>query len=332
MGVVADRAPEPAPAVPTAAEIEQARARIAGRVHVTPLFTSRTLDEQLGCRVVLKCENLQKVGAFKARGATNAVRSLTDEEAARGVLTHSSGNHAQALAFAARARGIPCWVVMPHDAPAVKRAAVEGYGATVIGCEPTVADREATAARVADATGATFVHPYDDVRVIAGQASVAAEILEQAPDVEAIYVPVGGGGLASGTCLTVAAATADGARPTVAIHGAEPEGADDAARSLEAGRLIGVEALPGGRADTVADGLRTSLSPRTFAILRAHVTGIHRVPDDDTLAWMRFLAERVKLVVEPSGAVPLAALARNAAAHAGTTVAVVLSGGNVTLP
>lgn len=329
-----DRAPEPGPAVPSAAELEAARTRIAGRVHVTPLFTSRTLDERLGCRVVLKCENLQKVGAFKARGATNAVRSLSDAEAARGVLTHSSGNHAQALAFAARARGIPCWVVMPHDAPAVKRAAVEGYGATVIGCEPTVADREATAARVADATGATFVHPYDDVRVIAGQASVAAEILEQAPDVAAIYVPVGGGGLASGTCLAVAAAATAGdrVRAPVAVYGAEPQGADDAARSLEAGRLLGVEALPGGRADTVADGLRTSLSPRTFAILRTHVAGIHRVPDEDTLAWMRFLAERVKLVVEPSGAVPLAALARNADAHAGSTVAVVLSGGNVALP
>lgn len=330
MGVVTDRLPEPGPAVPTGADLEAARARIAGRVHVTPLFTSRTLDEALGCRVVLKCESLQKVGAFKARGATNAVRALSDEEAARGVLTHSSGNHAQALAFAARERGIPCWVVMPHDAPPVKRAAVEGYGAMVIGCAPTVADREATAAHVADATGATFVHPYDDVRVIAGQASVAAEILEQAPNVEAIYVPVGGGGLASGTCL--AAAMATGTRGPVAVYGAEPAGADDAARSLEAGRLLGVEALPGGRADTIADGLRTSLSARTFSILRKHLAGIRRVPDEDTLRWMRFLAERVKLVVEPSGAVSLAALAGHAADHLGTTVAVVLSGGNVTLP
>jgi threonine dehydratase len=312
---------------PSADDLAAARRRLEGRVHRTPVHTSRTLDDLLGCRVVLKCENLQKVGAFKARGATNAVESLDGTAAARGVLTHSSGNHAQALAFAARARGIPCWVVMPHDAPAVKRAAVEGYGATVIPCAPTVADREATAARVQAETQATFVHPYDDMRVIAGQASAAAELLEQAPELAAIYVPVGGGGLASGTCLAVAAA---GHRAQVV--GAEPAGADDAARSLEAGRLVTLAELPGGRADTVADGLRTSLSPRTFAILGAHLARIERVPDAATLAWMRFLGERLKLVVEPSGAVPLAALAGAAAQHAGTTVGVILSGGNVALP
>lgn len=312
---------------PSADDLAAARRRLEGRVHRTPVHTSRTLDDLLGCRVVLKCENLQKVGAFKARGATNAVESLDGTAAARGVLTHSSGNHAQALAFAARARGIPCWVVMPHDAPAVKRAAVEGYGATVIPCASTVADREATAARVQAETQATFVHPYDDMRVIAGQASAAAELLEQAPELAAIYVPVGGGGLASGTCLAVAAA---GHRAQVV--GAEPAGADDAARSLEAGRLVTLAELPGGRADTVADGLRTSLSPRTFAILGAHLARIERVPDAATLAWMRFLGERLKLVVEPSGAVPLAALAGAAAQHAGTTVGVILSGGNVALP
>ncbi len=315
--------------LPSAEDLAVARRRIAGRVHVTPLFSSRTLDDRLGCRVLLKCENLQKVGAFKARGATNAVFSLSDDEATRGVLTHSSGNHAQALAFAARARGVPAFVVMPKDAPAVKRAAVEGYGAAVISCEPTIADREATAARIAAETGATFIHPYDDVRVIAGQASVAAEILEEAPEATAIYVPIGGGGLASGTSLAVAAARPEG---SVAVHGAEPSGADDAARSLEAGRLIGLDALPGGRADTIADGLRTALSPRTFHALRSHLRAIHRVPDEDTLSWMRFLAERLKLVVEPSGAVSLAALARASPAHAGSTVVAILSGGNVSLP
>ena len=258
-------------------------------------MTCRTFDDRLGLSVFFKCENFQKVGAFKFRGATNAVWALTDEEAARGVLTHSSGNHAQALALAAKQRGIRAWIVMPNNAPGVKRRAVEGYGATVVECASTIADRETTAARVQEETGATFIHPYDDPRIIAGQSTCARELMEDVPDLDAIIVPVGGGGLASGTCLAAHAHDSE-----LAVYGAEPAGANDAQRSLEAGRLVPVEALPGGGPDTIADGLRTSLSERTFAILREHLTSIVSVSDGNTLRWMRDVWERMKIIIEPS--------------------------------
>lgn len=308
-------------AAPTIRDVRAAAARIADRVHRTPVMTCANLDAVAGMRLYFKCENLQRVGAFKFRGATNAVRALDDEQAARGVLTHSSGNHGQAVARAARERGVPAWVVMPRDAPAVKRRAVEGQGATVVDCEPTLAAREDAAAEVAQRTGATFVHPYDDPRVIAGQGTAALELLQDVLGLDALVVPVGGGGLCSGTCIA-----AHGENPTLAVYGAEPARADDACRSLQAGRL-----LPVGEADTIADGLRTSLSERTFAILRAHVAGIATVEEDEIVHALRSVWERMKLVIEPSAAVALAACARLHDDLAGRRVGVILSGGNVDL-
>ena len=220
----------------------------------------------------------------------------------------------------------PAWVVMPDNAPGIKRAAVEGYGARVVMCAATVAAREATAAALAEETGAAFVHPYDNDTVIAGQASATTELLEDVPNLDAVFVPVGGGGLASGACLAVA----HRARP-VDVYGAEPEGANDAQRSLDAGRLIGIDELPGGAADTIADGLRTSLCPRTYAILQAHMRAILTAPDNEITHWQRVIWERMKLVVEPSAAVPLAALARDASTFRGKRIGVVLSGGNASL-
>jgi threonine dehydratase len=308
-------------AAPTLEDVRAAAARIAGEAHRTPVHTSEGLDALVGMRLFFKCENLQKVGAFKYRGATNAVRSLTDDEAARGVLTHSSGNHAQALALAAKRRGVPAWVVMPTNAPGVKRRAVEGYGAEIVPCEPTLEAREAGAAEVQARTGATFVHPYDDPRIVAGQGTAALELLEDVPDLDAVIAPVGGGGLCSGTCIAV-----HGLSPRTRVYGSEPAAADDAARSLASGELI-----PVGAADTIADGLRTSLSPLTFGILRAHVAGIPTVTEDEIVSAMRAIWERLKLVVEPSAAVPLAALARLHPELAGKRLGVILSGGNVDL-
>ena len=311
---------------PTSTDLDAAAARVAGKVHRTPVLTCRTFDERLGCSVHFKCENFQRVGAFKFRGATNAVQSLTEYEAARGVLTHSSGNHAQALALAAKERGIRAWIVMPENAPAVKRRAVEGYGATIVTCPSTIADRETTAQRVQQETGATFIHPYDDPRIIAGQSTAARELLEHVPTLDAIVVPVGGGGLASGTCLAAHAHD-----PQLTVFGAEPVGANDAQRSLAQRRLFPVEDLPGGGPDTIADGLRTSLSDRTLAILQAHMQSITAVEDADTLRWMRDVWERMKIVIEPSSAVPVAALEVLAPGLQGKQVGVIVSGGNVDL-
>ena len=309
---------------PTIEDLDAAARRIAGRAHRTPVLTSRTLDRELGCSVFFKCENFQRVGAFKFRGATNAVQALSDAQAERGVLTHSSGNHAQALALAARQRGIPAWIVMPDNAPRVKWRAVHGYDATVIDCEPTVEAREITARRVQAETGAVFIHPYDNRHVIAGQSTAARELFEDVPDLDAVFVPVGGGGLASGTCLAAKALA-----PRVRVFGAEPQGADDAKRSLDTGTIVPVTALPAGRADTVADGLRTSLCERTFAILGEHLESIVCVKDKATLAWMRTISERMKIVIEPSAAVAVAALASAAPLFRERRVGVILSGGNV---
>lgn len=311
------RRAESAPHV-TLAEIEAAAARIARYVHRTPVMTCTALDTWTGQQIFLKCENLQKVGAFKIRGATNAVLQLTEAQAARGVVTHSSGNHAQALALAAKRRGIPAYIVMPENAPAVKRAAVLGYGAQVISCEPTLEARESTAARVQAETGATFVHPYDDDRIIAGAGTAALELLDEVPDLDVIVAPVGGGGLLSGTTIAAKAL-----RPKLRVVAGEPEQADDAYRSKAAGELI-----PVGSADTIADGLRTSLSPRTFHVLDTLVDEVVRVSEARILEAQRLLFERAKLVVEPSGAVPLAAAFERRAAWAGLRVGLILSGGN----
>ena len=302
-------------------DVRAASRRIAGVVHRTPVLACAAVDDRLGMRVVFKCEGFQKVGAFKYRGATNAVMQLDPDEAERGVLTHSSGNHAQALALAARHRGIQAWIVMPEDAPAIKRAAVEGYGATVVECAPTLEAREATAAEVQAKTGATFVHPYDDDRIIAGQGTAALELLEDHPDLEVVVAPVGGGGLLSGT-----GRAAHGVDPALRVFGGEPALADDAIRSLAAGRV-----LPPAPPVTVADGLRTALSERTFEVIREHVERIVPVSERAIVDWTRYLMERMKIVVEPSAAVPVAALDVLREELAGRRVGVILSGANVDL-
>jgi threonine dehydratase/serine racemase len=305
------------------ADVRAAAARLEGRAHRTPVETCGTLDRLAGRRLFLKCEQLQKVGAFKFRGACNAVAKLPEAQAARGVVTHSSGNHAQALALAARLRGIPAHVVMPSNAPSVKKAAVLGYGARVVECEPTLDARESTAARIVAETGATLVHPYDHPDVIAGQGTTALELLEAVPDLDAIVAPVGGGGLLSGICVA-----ARGLAPALRVFAAEPAGADDAARSLAAGRIV-----PSTAPKTIADGLLSSLGALTFPILHAHLARVVVVTEDEIVRAMRLLFERAKLVVEPSGAVPLAAVLSDAfrALPGLARVGVVLSGGNVDL-
>lgn len=307
-----------------AVELEDVRAaaeRIRGQVHLTPVFTSRTLDAMAGLSLFFKAENLQGVGAFKLRGATNAVRALGEAEAARGVATHSSGNHAAALARAAGLRGVPALIVMPTNAPPNKRAAVAAYGGTIIDCAPTLAAREEVCARVVAETGATFVHPSEDPLVIAGQGTVGLELMAQVPELDAVLAPVGGGGLISG--LAAAAA----ARPGLRVLGAEPAGADDAWRSKREGRC-----LPQLDPRTIADGLRTSLGPNTWPFVRDRVEEILRVEEEEIVAAMRLCFERLKLVVEPSGAVPLAAaLSGTLAARGLRRVGVVLSGGNADL-
>ncbi len=305
----------------TLTDIRQAAERIRPYAHRTPVLTCESLDRQVGARVFLKCENLQKVGAFKFRGACNAVFSLSEAQAARGVCTHSSGNHAQALALAARLRGIPAYIVMPENAPAVKKAAVAGYGGQITLCAPTLEARETTLAQVRAESRAEMVHPYDDVRVIAGQGTAALELLEEVPDLDAVIAPVGGGGLLSGTALAV-----KGLAPRVRVLAGEPEMADDAYRSLQAGRV-----LPSLHPATVADGLLTSLSERTFGILRRHVEQIVTVSEAGIVAAMRFVWERAKIVIEPSAAVAVAVLWEGKVNLDGAKVGVILSGGNVDL-
>lgn len=290
------------------------------------MHTSAFFDQRLEARLFFKCENFQKVGAFKIRGATNAVLSLSDEERRRGVVTHSSGNHAQALALAARQQGARAVIVMPSNAPAVKRAAVEGYGAEVRTCEPTQAAREETAAAAVAETGGILIHPFEDLRIIAGQASVAKELLEDVPDLDLLVPPVGGGGLASGTVLAARHFGSSGGGTRVRVLGAEPAGADDARRSLEAGKIVPLE-----RPRSIADGLLTTVGEITFPILRAGLEGIVTVEDDEIVAAMRLIWERMKLVVEPSAAVPLAALLKGERKTRGLRIGVILSGGNVDL-
>ena len=301
--------------------IVAARARIAGKVSLTPVLTSTSLDAHSGAQLYFKCENFQKCGAFKARGATNAVFALSAEDARRGVATHSSGNHAAALARAARLRGIRAYIVMPDNSAQAKRAAVARYGGEVSWCEPTLAAREHAAAQVIAATGAVLVHPYDDLAVMAGQATASVELLEAVPDLDVILCPVGGGGLLGGTA--VAAKTL---KPTIRVIGVEPAGADDAARSLRAGRI-----LPSLNPNTIADGLRGALGVRPFAAIRARVDDIVTVPEEAIVAAMRRLWEVMKIIIEPSAAVPYAAVAAGVLNLTGQRVGIVLSGGNLDL-
>ncbi|HYL68660.1 MAG TPA: pyridoxal-phosphate dependent enzyme [Candidatus Limnocylindria bacterium] len=301
--------------------IGAAHHRIAPRIHRTPVMTSESLDEMAGARLFFKCENLQKTGSFKIRGATNAVFSLTDEEAKHGVVAPSSGNHAAALALAARWRGIPAWIVMPSNSSAVKMRAVEAYGGKITLCEPDIASREATAAAILQRTGAHLVHPYNDVRVIAGQGTAALELLEQTPDLDFIITPASGGGLLSGTAIA-----AKSLRPGIRVVGSEPRNADDVFRSMASGKIE-----PASPNETIADGLRATLSPLTFSILRERVDQISLVAEEEIVSTMLLLWERLKLVVEPSGAVAAApALLRRIGAE-GKRVGIILSGGNLDL-
>ncbi len=307
--------------LPTLDDLRAAAARIAPHAHRTPVMTCTTLDAMAGAALFFKCENFQKVGAFKFRGACNAVFSLTDAGAARGVVTHSSGNHAQALALAARMRGIPAYIVMPRTTPAIKQAAVAGYGGRITLCEPNQAAREAAAQKIIDETGAELVHPYNDYRIIAGQGTAALELFEEVPDLDAIVAPVGGGGLLSGTALAARYVS-----PRTLVFAGEPEGADDAFRSIRDGKIY-----PSVEPKTIADGLLTALGDKTFPIIREHVKQILTVSDDAIRAAMRLIFERMKIVVEPSAAVTLAALLENAGMFKGQRVGLILSGGNVDL-
>jgi len=306
---------------PTLQDILQAAERIKSYAHRTPVLTNESLNQHVGAQVFLKCENFQKVGAFKFRGACNAVFSLTDEEAARGVATHSSGNHAQALALAARLRGVPAYIVMPKNAPQVKKDAVAGYGGQITYCEPTLQAREAALRQVVESTGAAFVHPYDNERVIAGQGTAALELLADVPDLDAIIAPVGGGGLISGTAIA-ATETKKGIR----VIAGEPEMADDAFRSMQAGKV-----LPSDHPQTIADGLLTSLSERTFSIIQSRVEQIVTVSEQGIVDAMKFVWERAKIVIEPSAAVAIGVLWEKKVDLAGLKVGVILSGGNVDL-
>ena len=325
----APKAPGGKTAGPDLQAIRAAHRRIAPHIHRTPVMTSASLDAMAGARLYFKCENLQKTGSFKIRGATNAIFSLREEEAARGVVTHSSGNHAAAVALAARRRGIRAWIVMPSNAPEAKRKAVEAYGGQITFCEPTLAARERTAAEIIRKTGALLIHPFDDDRIIAGQATAAVEFLDDVPELDFILAPVSGGGLLSGTAIA-----AKSLRPTIRVVGCEPKNADDAYRSLAAGRVEPME-----NADTIADGLRASLAERTFAILRQHVDEIVLETEEEIVAAMRQVWERMKLVIEPSAAVAVAPLLAPSRVEGlerklpveGKKVGVILSGGNLDL-
>lgn len=312
-------APNSAP--PSRADLVAARERVRGNVHQTPVLTCRTLDQMAGARLFFKAENFQKVGAFKYRGAFNAVSSLAPEERSRGVVTQSSGNHAQALALAAREYGVKAFIVMPDNAPAVKVAAVRGYGAEITFCRATPEARDEATGLLLASTGGVLIHPFDDARIIAGQSTATQELLEAEPGLDLVVAPVGGGGLCSGTALA-ARDFGDGAK----VWGAEPAGADDAYRSLATGVLQKNQ-----RAETIADGLRTHLCPLTFSILRHELEQIVTVEEDEIVAAMRLVWERMKILIEPSAAVAVAAVLRGEAGRRHAKIGIILSGGNVDL-
>ena len=304
---------------PNLRDIRATHERIGLYINRTPVLTCTSLDRMVGARPFFKCENFQKTGAFKFRGACNAVFLLSDEEASRGVVTHSSGNFAAALALAAAKRGSSARIVMPSNAPEVKVAAVKGYGGIITFCEPTLKSRESTAEGVIEETGATFIHPYNDHHIIAGQGTAALELMEKIPDLDFILAPVGGGGLLSGTAIA-----AKGLNPKIKVIGCEPKNADDAHRSLKAGRII-----PSENPNTIADGLRTSLGDKTFPIIRDLVDEILLATEEEIITAMRHIFERMKIVAEPSAAVPLAVLLSHQLNVKDQKVGVIISGGNV---
>jgi len=314
---------DPSLVLPDLAAIRAAQARIEPHVHRTPIFTCAAIDAEVGATLYFKGENFQRIGAFKARGASNAVFSLTDAVAQRGVLTHSSGNHGAAIAYAAARRGIPSWVVMPETSARVKQANVKRFGATVRYSGMDAASRAAVCAEVERETGATMIHPFDNADVIAGQGTAALELIEDVEDLDVVMAPVGGGGLCSGTSIAV-----KGTRPATLVWGAEPANAGDAALSFRSGK---VEPLPTGVTLTIADGLRTPLAPRTLAAIRANVDAVETCSEDAIVRAMRMLWERAKIVVEASAAVPLACLLEERFPARGKRIGVILSGGNVDL-
>ena len=307
--------------VPTFNDVETAHARIKPYIHQTPVLTSSYLNRLANAELFFKCENLQKVGVFKVRGACNAVFGLDESMAAKGVTTHSSGNHASALSYAAGRRGIPATVVMPHTAPDAKKAAVKEYGGTIIECEPNTASREAISAEVVARTGANFVHPYNDPRVIAGQATCAKELLEQIGQLDAVVAPIGGGGMVSGSALTLSSLA-----PNTKLYAAEPKNADDAERSFRAGYIIADDAP-----QTIADGLKVPLKELTWHFVSNYVEDILLATEQEIIDAMFLTWQRMKIVIEPSSAVPLATILKNKQLFAGKRVGVILTGGNVDL-
>jgi len=307
--------------IPDFSDVVAAQELIKPYINRTPVMTSRQLNALAGVDLFFKCENFQKVGAFKFRGATNAIMNLTDAERSKGVVTHSSGNHAAALAHAAVSRGVKAFIVMPETAPEVKKRAVAGYGAEITYCKPTLEAREAAAAEIIRLTGATMVHPYDNFFVIAGQGTAALDLLTQCGDLDAIIAPVGGGGLLSGTSLA-----AKGINKNIVVYGAEPSMADDAYRSLKAGKI-----LPSVNPKTIADGLLTSLCERTYSVISKNVTDILTVSEESIIRAMMLIWERMKIVIEPSSATVLAAVLDNRELFEGKKTGLILSGGNVDL-
>ncbi|WGV18069.1 pyridoxal-phosphate dependent enzyme [Fuscovulum ytuae] len=307
--------------IPTYDDVLAAHARIAPYIHRTPVLTSSFLNELTGAELFFKCENFQKAGAFKVRGASNAVFGLRDDQLERGVATHSSGNHALSLSYAAGRRGIPCTVVMPRTAPQAKKDAVRGYGGVIVECEPSTSSREAVFAEVQARTGADFVHPYNDPRVIAGQGTCSRELMEQVDGLDAVVAPIGGGGMISGTCLTLSAIA-----PQVEIFAAEPVNADDAARSFRAGHIIADDAP-----DTVADGLKVPLKELTWHFVKTYATDVLTATEDEIVEAMKLHWKRMKIVIEASCSVPLAVILKNPDRFRGKRVGVILTGGNVDL-
>lgn len=307
--------------LPTYDDVVAAHERIAPHINRTPVLRSQYLDDLTGAELFFKCENFQEPGAFKVRGASNAVFGLSDEQAKRGVATHSSGNHGLSLSYAAGRRGVPCTVVMPHTAPQAKKDQVRYYGGKIVECEPSTTSREATFAKVMEETGAEFVHPYNDPRVIAGQATCSREFNEQVEGLEAVIAPIGGGGMISGTCLTMSTVA-----PGVKIYAAEPEQADDAYRSFKAGHIIADDAPV-----TIADGLKVPLKENTWHFVSKHVTDILTCSEDEIIEAMKLTWKRLRIVMEPSCAPPLATILKNPEIFKGKRVGVIVTGGNVDL-
>ena len=306
---------------PQLSDIQSAAKSIRKYIHKTPILTSSAIDEMVGAELFFKCENFQKVGAFKMRGAVCAGLSLSDEDRAKGLATHSSGNHAQAVALTAKLLGTKAHIVMPSNSPKIKIKGTEGYGAEITFSETTIASRQATLDKVVEKTGATFIHPFDNYNVICGQATCALEIHDDIPDIDAIIAPIGGGGLMSGTALTT-----HYLRPDCEIYGAEPSIVDDAFRSVQAGTILKNDNI-----NTIADGLRTNLSEKTYGIIKKHVDQIFLVEEDEIIHAMRTIWERMKIIIEPSCAVPFAAILKNKELFKGMRVGIILTGGNVDL-